>query len=342
MLKLKYKKKYLKYKNKYLHIKSQIGGSESYLWYVEDQDEKFSLLNIYKAEQQNKITEIYNKYLWLGQKIFDGICIEEETDGNISIKFNKKKIKFIIFNYHYFNQGIKIFKLPNCMRFIENYLYNFFDLSDIDLISIGSGNGLFEKCCEDVFGKEIICIDPEPLSFLEYNLDRPFKDIAFNTVDDYLLSTTKKDKSILFLIWPDPNEAANEYDREAIFKLKPISFFIIYGLLPLAGSNYLRKLLYKNIKDITLRYGFEIEEYEQLAIFENTGRIDFTHVKQFFNIRMSVCIKKTISFNTLKLNKQQEEIKKKYPYCKQPLISKLSLDTKPIIESVDVGDIILS
>jgi hypothetical protein len=68
MLKLDFKQKYFKYKYKYLYIKSQIGGSDSILWYVEDQDRKFSLLNIYEAEQQNKIRDIYLSWLWSGEK----------------------------------------------------------------------------------------------------------------------------------------------------------------------------------------------------------------------------------------------------------------------------------
>ena len=364
MLKLDFKQKYFKYKYKYLYIKSQIGGSESILWYVEDQDRKFSLLNIYEAEQQNKIRDIYVSWLWLdGEKICKKIkyidkrqekekeiCIEKKDD-NVSLNFmeNKysagkmipieKKIRFIDFNYVNFNQGIKICKLPNCMRFIEDYLYNFFDLSDIDLISIGSGNGLFEKCSEDVFGKKIICIDPEPTSFASSGLDdKPFIKPDFNTVNDYLLSATKKDKSILFLIWPDPSL---DYDIEAIFKLKPISFFIIYGDFPLAGSEYLRGLLYSKEKDIILRYNDEQEEYEKLATTEVVGSMDL-EIKMSINIRMSVFIKKIISNDILELKQNQYEINIKYSYFKKPLISKLSLNTVPINERFSVGDIKLS
>jgi len=253
----------------------------------------------------------------------------------------KREIRFIDFKYINFNQGIKIFKLPNCMRFIEDYLYNFFDLSDIDLISIGSGNGLFEKCCEDVFGKKIICIDPAPTSFASSGLDdKPFIKPDFDTVDNYLLSATKKDKSILFLIWPDPTL---DYDIEAILKLKPISFFIIYGLFPLASSEYLRGLLYSKEKDITLRYDDAQEEYEKLATTECEGSMELP-LKMSINIRMSICIKKNISNAILDLikKKNQDEIKKKYSYCKKPLLSKLSLDTVPINESFSVGDIKLS
>lgn len=341
MLKLDFKQKYLKYKYKYLYIKSQIGGSDTYLWYIDEdkhKDSKFSL-PIY---QQKNITQLYNQYLWLGDDICqDGICIKKDKDDNISIKFVGNRLKFIEFDYVHFNQGIRIYKLPICMEFIENYLYNFFDLSDIDLISVGSGNGLFEKCCEDVFGKEIICIDPDPLSFRAYGLDSPYKEPTYSTVDDYLLSPTKKDKSILFLIWPDPNPSF-EYDRKAILKLKPISIFIIYGKFPLAGGEYLRRLLYSHGKYITLKDDSEQVEYEKLATTEVTGKMDLTHMKYPINIRMSVCIQKNISLNILELKKQQDEIEKRYSYCKQALISKLSSDTQPINVSFSVDVINLS
>ena len=350
MLNLKYKQKYLKYKYKYLHIKSQIGGADSYLWYADNIDSKFSMINIYQDKEQNKVSSVYNEFLnkrktfmefFQNKKTLTKDHIEIVLNGKIyNITYYGIKLLKVNFNYNHFNEGITFFKLPICMKFIEDFLYNFFDLSDIDLISVGSGNGLFEKCCEDVFGKEIICIDPSPLDSKSSGLERPYKEPTFSNVDEYLSSSKKKDKSILLLIWPEPSL---NYDIKAILKLKPISFFIIYGKFPVACSHDLNELLYSEEKNITLKYKRLPEEnYEKIAITTGFGNLKMESYLQPFNIKMSVCIKKTISSDIFMLNSEKKytEIKSNYSYCKRNLISKLYYDLPPIDQILSLGDIV--
>jgi len=322
MLNLKYKQKYLKYKNKYLQLKSQIGGEGvSYLWYADNVDKKFSLVNIYNNPMQNLVSRLYKQYLTDNRPIdYNGVQISSQND----IKYYGQKLLKVDFDYKYFNIGIKMFKLPYCMNFIEKYLYDFFNLSNIDLISVGSGNGLFEKCCVDVFGKEIICIDPAPLSFASDGLRTSFREPTFATVDDYLKSPSKKDNSILLLIWTDPTLI---YDIDAILKLNPLSFFIIYGQHPLAGSEELRASLYSDSQDFTLRG----KNYKKIADNIGFGSFLTPFGENVINIRMSVCI------NSTKINKsdihetyeksQYDGVIATYPYLKRDLLAYL-LDSR--------------
>jgi hypothetical protein len=317
MLNLKYKQKYLKYKNKYLNIKSQIGGAGlSYLWYVNHDDLKFSMFTIHENKFQNIVSSVYKKFLIDRKKIYEhSVVIEDENN----IKYHGSKLLKVSFDYKYLNTGIKMFKLPYCMNFFEKYLYNFFNLPDIDLISVGSGNGLFEKCCEDVFGKEIICIDPEALSFVSTGLGKAFKEPAFKTVDEYLLSPTKKDNSILLLIWPDPSLI---YDIDAILKLNPVSFFIIYGNYPLACSQDLRSSLYSDENDIRLTD----KNYKKIAVTRGFGIFESPLESQTINIQMSVCInsaKINIS-DMLQLEKDKGygAVVSTYPYLKRDFLNR--------------------
>ena len=170
MLILDIKQKYLKYKYKYLHIKSQIGGVISKIWWANKENKKLSFQDISSFDNQKKINEVDKVAL-----------IRKEGDIEKSLrdmKFHDVKI----FNYPYdetkLNDGINALSLPRCMRFLEKNLFNLFDFTDIDLLSIGSGNGLFEKITETIFGVNIICIDPTPKSF---NSSEPLKCIILYT-----------------------------------------------------------------------------------------------------------------------------------------------------------------
>jgi hypothetical protein len=98
------------------------------------------------------------------------------------------------------NDGINLLSLPRCMRFLEKNLFNLFNFTDIDLLSIGSGNGLFEKITETIFGVKIICIDPAPISFNSSGLETPYLSPKYRVVDEYLCEPSRKSESILLLI----------------------------------------------------------------------------------------------------------------------------------------------
>jgi hypothetical protein len=253
---------------------------ESYLWYNDSKDQKFSLNNIYKDSVQEKINRVYSKFLKAKTNIDEeNVNIKYYDYGlKYNITYHRTKLLKINFINEHFNIGIQLFRLPNCMLFIENYIYNYFNFSKIDLLSVGSGNGLFEKCCQDIFGVEIICIDPIPLSYRSKGLTVPYITSQYNTISEYVSSTnTKKDESFLLLIWTDPSL---NYDVEAIIALNPLAFFIIYGKFPSAGS--------QNISSKLENESFTLgdQEYRQISVTTGIG----FYVNQEIDIKMSLCI----------------------------------------------------
>jgi hypothetical protein len=256
--------------------------------------------------------------------------------NNVNIQFNRgtyditfwgRKLFKVNFIYEHFNIAIKFFTLPYCMRFIENYLYNYFNFSKIDLLSIGSGNGLFEKCCQDVFGIKIICIDPSPLSFRSNGLAVEYIKPTYNTIDEYILSPTeKKAESFLLLIWTDPTL---DYDIKAIIALKPLAFFIIYGTFPVAGSENIRDILEEN--ESFMLEDQQDQQYKQMFVTTGNG----IYRNQKINIKMSLCI------NITKADKYTEEELNELSYYKRELFYILKQNDAPQIENtVNLGIIL--
>jgi len=250
---------------------------ESYLWFNDSKDQKFSLNNLYEDDKQKLVSLFYNSFLYERAELDKGNGIIIKTIDDIT--YHRTKLLKINFINEHFNIGIQLFRLPNCMLFIENYIYNYFNFSKIDLLSVGSGNGLFEKCCQDIFGVEIICIDPIPLSYRSKGLTVPYITYQYNTISEYVSSTnTKKDESFLLLIWTDPSL---NYDVEAIIALNPLAFFIIYGKnFPLAGSEEIRGALENE------SFTLGDQEYRQISVTTGIG----FYVNQEIDIKMSLCI----------------------------------------------------
>lgn len=203
MLNLKYKQKYLKYKNKYLHIKLQIGGSDTYLWYIVTGDEKFTLSSIKHKNVQDKITKAYLEFLWNNIPYnLDGIIIDQDGITYYSLKLN-----FIEFDKKNLKDVIQKMTLLECMVYMEVNLFNLFNFENIDLISIGYENdGYFEKLCEQIFGVKILCFSQE-------NIDR--------SLEEYKKSKQKKQHSILLYI------SSETEIYKAMEQLKPLAFLEI-------------------------------------------------------------------------------------------------------------------
>lgn len=101
----------------------------------------------------------------------------------------------------------------------------------------------FEYLIQEVFKTEVVCIDPDPIKFspnpfLSSN-KKLFITPEFNIVDNLLSSKNSKKytDSLLILNWPTPS--IGSYDLDAIIKLKPRGFFIIYEREGKAGSEEL-------------------------------------------------------------------------------------------------------
>jgi hypothetical protein len=170
-------------------------------------------------------------------------------------KILKKKID-IKFNNINFNLALRAFNVLTVLCYLQNYFFNFFNFDNIDLLSIRSGNGLFESLCQEIFGIPIICVEPNPPDLETVVGEAPFLKPIFRYTEDYMKQDKKKAETVLFLIWPDRAQV-DEYDLEAIQLLKPLAFFIIYSDDLMAGSTELRKLMEQN----NFKIGFQ--EYKK-------------------------------------------------------------------------------
>ena len=108
---------------------------------------------------------------------------------------------------------------------------------DLPIVSVGSGDAETEYAFERRHHKKIICVDPDPKSF---NKGITYIEPEYSYVDDLIQNQPELVGNChLLLIWPLPNRS--EYDVDAIEKLNPLSFVIVYE--PSGGSGG-RKLLY--------------------------------------------------------------------------------------------------
>jgi hypothetical protein len=126
-----------------------------------------------------------------------------------------------------FNPAINLFKPENIVRHIQEYAkyYNY-----PTIISIGSGTAHIEHMATD-YDNNInwICIDPDPTSYSEGEVY--IKPLYSNI--DQLIETQPElvNNCHLFINWAPPIENTDNetpYDYDAIIKLKPISFMVIY------------------------------------------------------------------------------------------------------------------
>jgi hypothetical protein len=264
-----YKKKYLKYKKKYLDFKLHKGGNLYAISY--DNSNKLTPLECEKDKKLNFFEKIIKK-------------------------FNKEEVRF---NNDNFNIGLKVFNIKKVLCLLQKNLFNSFNFDNIDLLSIGSGNGLFESMCQTIFGIPIICVDPKPPQLKKVEGEVPFLTPMFSYTEEYVNydKKKKKDETILFLIWPEPDKINVDdeenylpYDFEAIFMLQPLAFFIIYsdtgfiaGSSPLhekiieysfkIGQEYRTKL--KRIVTVNLKFPYSLlgpEGVVKIALFINEDK----------------------------------------------------------------------
>ena len=145
-------------------------------------------------------------------------------------------------NIAYLNIALKHIGIKKCLTLFRTFLSKFDD--KIPIISVGSGMAYFEYLIQELFRRDVICIDPDPIKFspnpfLSSNKKRLFIEPIFRTVDNLLSSKNSKKYTdcLLILNWPSPYDTA--YDIDSIIKLKPRGFFIIYEREGKAGSGRL-------------------------------------------------------------------------------------------------------
>jgi hypothetical protein len=112
------------------------------------------------------------------------------------------------------------------------------------IVSVGSGIGCLELLAERKISREIICIDPDPLSYS--TVKTVVKKPNFPITDELIKFVPSIIRNcIVILSWPLPNKST--YDYEAIEKLQPIAFFTIvetfHGANGAAGGEKFHQIL---------------------------------------------------------------------------------------------------
>ena len=241
---------------------------------LNDEEEKFIMSEYHKWKLEFILSQgrIYSHgRIYLKKIICDengDIILEFSTDDllNEKIKFKNTEIKYNtgysfsntqrqLQNYSsnfsrysqnalYLNVALFNFGMTFCLKKLNDFILMFPPNSIV--LSIGSGNGLFEYEYEEKYKKEILCIDPDPLSFLgkDFGLKKPFKDPINKRIDDFIATKNRSYmETNLFLLvinWAFPNDD-DPYDLNAITLLKPAGFFVIFDEKPegeggIAGS----------------------------------------------------------------------------------------------------------
>lgn len=181
-------------------------------------------------------------------------------------------------NLRYLNMALQFIGINICLIFFANFLRIFDD--NLPIISVGSGTAYFEFLITRIFRREIVCVDPDPKSYnprITINNfssnKRPntvFITPEFKTVKDLLhanKSNKKYQNCLLLLNWPSPmfketTPNYDPYDFNAIIKLKPIGFFIVYETTNCSGSEDLIKVL--NGSSNSNIVNFKISEEEEI------------------------------------------------------------------------------
>lgn len=118
---------------------------------------------------------------------------------------------------------------------------------NLPIISVGSGNGIVEYHLDIMLKTNIICVDPNPLSWCKEKkiYKQPMYSYITEIPEEYI------NNCIVFINWSFPSENG-EYDIESIKLLKPKSIITIVetGVYRGAGSLKLHYFLSKYVKTL--------------------------------------------------------------------------------------------
>ena len=115
--------------------------------------------------------------------------------------------------------AINFLGIPAIVMYMEEILKKY-PKHQKKIISIGSGGGYIEKLLDKLLNIDIICIDPEPLSYITEKVIYKYPKYK-NVEDDDFPLNEYKDDCILFINWSTPDKS-NGYDIKAILKLNPV------------------------------------------------------------------------------------------------------------------------
>jgi hypothetical protein len=143
-----------------------------------------------------------------------------------------------------------------------NNLLDFLNLHPtLPVISVGSGNAILEDICSKLYKIKIFCVDPDPTSYKGKEIflqpDYPYVDNLICEHESFI------GNCVLIINWATP---ALDYDYEAIEKLQPMAFWVLYDESGGAGG----KKFHDFIKS-TSYYNIEIKLFsEKKNLFQHT------------------------------------------------------------------------
>lgn len=120
--------------------------------------------------------------------------------------------------------GINFLGIPTVVMYMQEILKIYPEHKN-NIISIGSGGGYIEKVLDSLLNINIICVDPNPLSYIP---DKTiYKNPDYETINSKEFPTYNFiNNCILFINWSEP-EQCNGYDIQSIIRLNPICILTI-------------------------------------------------------------------------------------------------------------------
>ena len=98
--------------------------------------------------------------------------------------------------------GINFLGIPSIVMYMEKVL-KLYPNHKNKIISVGSGGGYIEKLLDQLLNIDIICIDPDPLSYITEKVI--YKYPKYKHMEDLECPLNEyKDNCILFINWSTP------------------------------------------------------------------------------------------------------------------------------------------
>lgn len=238
------------------------------------------ILQKFLEEQRPEIIKIFHD-LEIQYDIKIYIDVPYVDDRNPESEPTYERIEYLEYKpdkmLKYLNIALKSIGIDKCLNLFSRFLESF--PNTLPIISVGSGNAYFEFLISHMHKREITCVDPTPRSFRinarTNSHHTVFIEPKFSTVDQLISSNNHNQykNCLLILNWPNPQNKNGQimYDFDAIIKLKPNGFFIIFDSNGLSGSNKMIQLL-RSIKN-TMNFNTELS-YKLLEKEEHFQRIN--------------------------------------------------------------------
>ena len=237
------------------------------------------ILKTFIETQSQKMIKIFQE-LELNQNVIVYLRVPYTNDNGESEPIYER-IEYLEYKpdtmLKYLNIALKSIGIDKCLNLFSRFLESF--PITLPIISVGSGNAYFEFLISHMHKREITCVDPTPRSFRinarTNSHHTVFIEPKFSTVDQLISSNNHNqyNNCLLILNWPNPQNKNGQimYDFDAIIKLKPNGFFIIFDSNGLSGSNKMIQLL-RSIKN-TINFNTELS-YKLLEKEEHYQRIN--------------------------------------------------------------------